>query len=246
MFPYHRVRRLCDSVVPCLIVTCIVTCSCSDAASSDPASIRDAQLRFVKIYVDGLRSRDAQKVVQTYHPAYRACISPANKSFIDQDIARQMGSVPSSDYKVTSIKPADPDHSLGATFLPAEAAAGFPYPAKPVSVIQVDFEPSNDGTSLYSIILEVAPDRGSWYWVGPCPNAKGLEFIQKQMQEGERQKAEARKRVAELKDPLLSELKQLLQAHDKIGAIKKYSKETGADMTTAVQVINELEPAVGH
>jgi hypothetical protein len=33
-----------------------------------------------------------------------------------------------------------------------------------------------------------------------------------------------------------------------MGAIKKYSKEAeaGADLTTAAQVINELEPAAGH
>jgi len=31
-----------------------------------------------------------------------------------------------------------------------------------------------------------------------------------------------------------------------MGAIKKYSKEAGADLTTAAQVINELESAAGH
>ena len=195
----------------------------------------------MKNYVTAIRSKDTQKVLQTFHPGYRACVSPENKWFFDQDIARISGGLPSADYKVANIKPADPKQPFGA-ILPAD---GFAYPVKPAYVIQVDFETGTEN-SFYSLLLEVAPDHGSWYWVGPCPNAKGLEFIQQQTREGERQKAEARKRVAELKDPLLSELKQLLQAHDKIGAIKKYRKETGADLTIAVQVINELEPAVGH
>jgi hypothetical protein len=242
MFSLQRFRRLCGSVVVLLIGTCLTSCSRSKAASSDPASIREAQLQFVKNYVTALRSKDAQKVFENFHPAYRACVSPENKSSFDW-VTRLMGDLPSTDYKVANIKPADPKQTFGATFLPAD---GFPYPVKPAYIIQVNFEPTNNGTSFYNLMLEVAPDHGSWYWVGPCPNAKGMEFIQQQIREGERQKAEARKRVAELKDPLLSELKQLLQAHDKIGAIKKYRKETGADMTTAVQVINELEPAPGH
>jgi hypothetical protein len=195
----------------------------------------------VKNYVTAIRSKDPQKVLQTFHPAYRACVSPENKWFFDRDVARMSGDLPSTDYKVANIKPADPKEAFGG-FLPAD---GFAYPVKPAYVIQVDFETKTEG-SFYSLVLEVAPDHGSWYWVGPCPNAKGLEFIQQRIREGDRQKAEARKRVAELKDPLLSELKQLLQGHDKIGAIKKYSKETGADLTTSVQVINELDPTHGQ
>jgi hypothetical protein len=68
-----------------------------------------------------------------------------------------------------------------------------------------------------------------------------MEFFRQQIEAGARQKAEARKLASELKDPLLSELKQLLQAHDRVTAIKKYSQETGSDMTTAVQVIDVLE-----
>jgi hypothetical protein len=56
-------------------------------------------------------------------------------------------------------------------------------------------------------------------------------------------KAEAAKLASELKEPLLSELKRLLQQGHRGEAIKKYSKEAGTDMTTAVQVINALESA---
>jgi hypothetical protein len=239
-------RRLCGSVVVLLIATSLGTwltsCSGSNAASFDPASIREAQLRFVKNYVTALRSKDAQKVFENFHPAYRACVSPESKSYFDW-VTKLMGDLPSTDYKVADIKPSDPKQTFGATFLPAD---GFPYPVKPAYVIQVNFEPTNNGTSFYNLMLEVAPDHGSWYWVGPCPNAKGMEFIQQQIREGDRLRADARKRVAELKDPLLSELKQLLHANDKIAAVARYRKETGADMTTAVQVINQLESPADH
>jgi hypothetical protein len=242
MSSYHRLVRLCAPAVVLLIGTCLTSCSGSNAASSDPASIREAQLRFVTKYVTAIRSKDARKVYETFHPVYRACVSPENKSFFDQEIAHLMSDLPSAGYKVTDIKPAESKTFVEAV-LPAD---GFRYPARPTHIIQVNFETPNSDTSIYDLILEVAPDHGSWYWVGPCPNAKGMEFVQQQIREGERQKAEARKRAAELKDPLLSELKQLLQAHDKIAAIEKYRKETGADMTIAVQVINELEPAPSH
>ena len=243
MLSRHRFARLRGPAVLLLTVVFATSWSYSDTASSDPPSIREAQLRFVKNYVTAIRSKDAQKVLQTFHPAYRACVIPASQSFVDFVISRRMHDLPSTDYKVTSIKPADPRQTFGAAFLPAE---GFAYPVKPTYVIQVDFESTKDGTSSYSLMLEVAPDHGSWYWIGACPNAKGLEFIQQRIQAGERQKAETRKRVSELKEPLLSELKQLLQAHDRVGAINKYSKETGTDLTTAVQVVDELEAADNH
>jgi hypothetical protein len=196
----------------------------------------------VKKYVTALRSKDAQKVFETFHPAYRACVSPENKSFFDQEIAHLMSDLPSAGYKVTDIKPAEAKTFVEAV-LPAD---GFRYPVRPTYTIQVNFETPNPETSVYDLMLEVTPDHGSWYWVGPCPNAKGMEYVQQQIREGDRQKAVARKRVAELKDPLLSELKQLLHANDKIAAVERYRKETGADMTTAVQVINQLESPADH
>jgi len=241
MFSLLRFRRLCGSVAVLLIGTWLTSCSGSNAASSDPASIREAQLRFVTNYVTAIRSKDARKVYETFHPVYRACVSPENKSFFDQEIAGLMHNLPSAGYKVTDIKPAE-SKTLVEALLPAD---GFRYPVRPTHIIQVNFETNSD-TSVYDLMLEVAPDHGSWYWVGPCPNAKGMEFVQQQIREGERQRAEARKRVAELKDPLLSELKQLLHANDKIGAVERYRKETGADMTTAVQVIDQLESPADH
>jgi hypothetical protein len=236
-------HRLGGPAVLFLIVTCATGRFYADSPSSAASSIRQAQLRFVKNYVTAVQSRDAQKVLQTFHPAYRACVNSENKEYFDQDISRRMRYVPGTGYKVASLQPADPKQTFGAAFLPAD---GFEYPAKPAYVVQVDFESTNGGTSSYSMLLEIAPDHGSWYWFGPCLNAKGLEFIRQRMQEGERQRAEARKRVSELKDPLLSDLKHLLKAHDRMGAIKTYRKETGAELTTAVQVIDELEEAEGR
>jgi ribosomal protein L7/L12 len=55
------------------------------------------------------------------------------------------------------------------------------------------------------------------------------------------QKEQAQVLVSQLKDPLKSQLLALLKQGQKIGAIKQYQSSTGADLTTAVQVIDALQ-----
>ena len=73
MFSLQRLRPLCGSVVVLLIGTWVASCSSSDAASSDPASIREAQLRFVKNYVTAIRTgadmTTAVQVIDELEPA---------------------------------------------------------------------------------------------------------------------------------------------------------------------------------
>jgi hypothetical protein len=134
----QRLAQLSYPFVFFLSLACATSCrSSSEAASSDPASIREAQLRFVKNYVEAVKSKDIMKVEQTLHPKYRACISPQNQPFLDFMFSKH--NQPNTNYKVTSIKPADPKQTFGGAFLPAD---GFPYPVKPTQVIQVDFDPT--------------------------------------------------------------------------------------------------------
>lgn len=203
-------------------------------AQQDP--VRQAQMKFVREYVEAIRSKDIHRFEQTFHPTFRECISPETQAFFDFLFSRQ--DPPNTGYRITSIKPEDPKQPTAAGFLPPE---GFTFPVRPTHTIQIDFDPTKDGTSLYSSILSVAPDHGGWYWVGPCPNAKGMELFRERMKAQEQQKAEAKKLASEIKDPLLGEIQDLLRKGQKVQAIKKYSAATGKDLTTSFQVVDLVE-----
>lgn len=225
------------------VVLCLAL-GASGQTSDDAAAVRPAQLQFVRDYVAAMRSKDVQRAVTVLHPKYRACINQETQAFFDFFLVHTMRDQPTTDFKVEKITPVDAKQAaMRAAFLPAD---GFAYPVNPRYTIQVDFEPTNNGTSLYSAVLDVAPEGDSWYLVGPCPNAKGMEFFRQRMEEGRRQRGEAKRLAAELKDPLLSQLQSLLKSGDRVGAIKEYSKQTGADLTTAVQVIEVLQGSDGN
>ena len=78
----------------------------------------------------------------------------------------------------------------------------------------------------------------------PCPNEKGMAFVHENIARGSAQKQRVSRLVTELKDPLLSELKDLLKQHRKLDAVKKYQQATGQDLPLAVMVMNAIDP--GH
>jgi hypothetical protein len=114
----------------------------------------------------------------------------------------------------------------------------FPYPVMPTYKVQLDY---TNSTGLFTDLLETAESNGSFYWVTACPTSAGLQFMRTAQEQGAQQQARAEKLAAAVHDPLLSKLKALLAAQDKIGAITAYRKATGVDLTTAVNVIDILE-----
>lgn len=196
-------------------------------AASDEAAI---QSTFVKPWIEAMRSNDKARVEQFYHPAVRACINPSTKDFFDYVLDREAHEAPAGSYHVSKLAPMQ---GPPPTFLPEDDVS---YPVRPIYELQVDFEQSN-----LSFIRFLAPANGSWYEVFPCPNEKGMAFLRTKRAEGAEQHKRTARLLAELKDPLRSELSDLLRQQRKIDAIKKYREATSVDLTTAVLVINALQ-----
>jgi hypothetical protein len=73
------------------------------------------------------------------------------------------------------------------------------------------------------------------------PQRKGLAFFHESLAKGAEQKRQVALLLAQLKDPPLGELKDLLKQHRKIDAVKKYQQATGQDLTLSVMVMNAIE-----
>jgi hypothetical protein len=131
-------------------------------------------------------------------------------------------------YKITKLEPLK--GPLPA-FLPADS---FALPVQPTYEVQVQ-----SGDLVW--VLFLAESNGNWYDVGYCPNEKGMAFFHAQIVEGAAQRKRAEQLAAEMKDPLLGEIRGLLAQQRLIDAIHKYQQAAGVDLTTAKMVIDVLQ-----
>lgn len=219
-----------------LTACCAALGICVTAAFADSASVREQQIKMVRGYVAALQSKDKAKIMSFFHPAVRACITAKNRAFFDYLVAQQLDGMPTGKYSRLTITPVLPKSSPSVwAFVPAK---GFPYPVLPTYDIQVDFDtPGN----LYSDMLEAAPSGDAWYLVTACPNADGMRVMREMQARGAQQKTKGRKLAAAVHGTLLAKIKLLLANHDRIGAAQAYQKATGADMTTAISVIDAIQ-----
>jgi len=214
-----------------LAVSLLLLAGSAFAATPDEAAIQNT---FVKPWIEALRSRDKARMVSFLHPAVRTCMEdPSTKDYWDYALDFQLRSAaPAGEYHITRLRPMQ---GPVPTFLPEEDAA---YPVRPTYELQIDFEQSN-----LLLVQFLAPVNGTWYDLVPCPNEKGMAYFREQVVKGAEQKKRAAQLLADLKDPLRSELNDLLRRQQKIDAIHKYQAAAGVDLTTAVGVIEALQEA---
>jgi hypothetical protein len=167
------------------------------------------------------------------HPEVQACWNDRTRPYFDSVLSNRTAKGTTAPYRITKLAPwQGPGPLLG---LPAD---GFSYPVQPTYELHLRFENSNAEFVRY-----LAPEGGKWYMVLPCPNEKGIAYVRDNIAKANAQKERAAQLVAELKDPLRSELLALLRQHQMLNAVKRYQQATGLqDFTLAVMVMNAIDP----
>jgi hypothetical protein len=196
-------------------------------AADAEAAIRTT---LVEPWLKAVRANDKAALTRFLHPQVRACINDRTREFFEYgDLLKPEGLTPK--HRITKLTPlSGPGNLFG---LPEDA---FSYPVQPAYELTLEA-----GQEDPHIIRYLAPSGGSWYFVEPCPNEKGLAFFHESLAKGAEQKQRVAVLVSELKDPLLGELRDLLKQHRKIDAVKKYQQATGQDLTLSVMVMNAIE-----
>jgi hypothetical protein len=192
-----------------------------------------AQRKLVERWVAAVNSHDEARVKLFIHPKVLACINSSNKEYFDFLVTQSFALTPPANYQLTL----GPVTNGGA--VPGIPPEMFTYPVTPTHQFQIDWTGSDNQAN--GVIRAIAPFGNQWFVVYPCPNAEGVKFFRERIAEGRMQNEKTQKLVAELKDPLRSQMKDLLKRGQKIEAVKKYRAATGSDMTTAVLVANSLE-----
>jgi hypothetical protein len=215
-----------------LSVTFLLT-SCGKFVARQNISPEAARQQFAQNYIAAIQSRDPNRLKVLLHPQVLACKNFAE--FFEATKETAMEEQPAPGYRVT-FSPLTGDSKV--PLLPPDK---FTYPVQPGYQLRIDWNRSADGSSIASIIQPLAEKDGTWFLVYPCPNDEGMKFTHERFIEGQEQMERARTLVSQLQDPLKTELLVLLKQGQKIEAVKKYQSATGADLSTAVQVINALE-----
>ena len=216
-------RRLSLLIVACLLY------GIGEAFAQNPA-LTPEQQAFVERYVDAVRAKDVGRLRALVHPRSLACIQPDTAAFFD-DVFASRTRHPTAVQYAASVQPIAPGQAL-------MMEGDVTYPVRPTHWIQIDLAPG--ATSGAILMVQVVLERGAWLEVLPCPTPATLAKYRAAKATASTQEQRARELLANLKDPLRAELRQLLRDGRKVSAIMRYNQEAGEDLTVARRVIELL------
>ena len=197
------------------------------SAADNDAAIRTT---FVKPWMEAVQAKDPDRVKRLFHPKVLACLNEQTRDYFDNILANETrfeGRRPYRVIQIVALLGPPPD------WLPADS---FSYPIQPTYQVEVELGET-------TLVRYLAPANGSWYEVYPCPNEKGIALMHERMAKAKEQRARAEQLASELKDPLLAELKDLINQNRTIDAVKRYREATGTDLTTARMVVDVVRIA---
>lgn len=198
------------------------------------APIQDGHRRFAADYVAAVNSKDAARLRRLVHPASLACITDLNRDFFDEMFARDTRRSLAGPYRVVEVTALTSD---AAPLLPPDLGA---YPVAPTHRIQIDVQTGR--TSSVTVIRELRVQDAAWLMVVPCPTAKGLEAFRATKRTTAERQDRAAVLVADLREPLRSELMGLIAEGRRVEAMKRYSSASGEDLAMARRVVDLLAP----
>lgn len=192
-----------------------------------------SQQQLASNYMAAVRAKDRAGLQALLHPKVAACQSASTREYFDYLANQSLGNVPQGNYKVTvrPLAPGGPPAMLPATM--------FKYSVQPTQQLQIDGDVT--AANSVSVIRFIAEQGGRWYIVYPCPNTEGMKYFDENLAKQHQQQQRAQALAAKVKGPLRAQLKSLLKQERKIDAVHKYQAATGANLTTALQVVDILD-----
>jgi hypothetical protein len=191
------------------------------------ASVPSDVKAFAAQYVAAFNSGDKARLESLHLPESRACITPANREVYDELLTMQMRDSVPPGYLLSLVPMSEGDRWAVAS----EAT----FPVKPERELHIDYQypNTNDGGQL--VVWLVRRD-GRWMADFPCMTAQGIQHYRDNAAAREHYRTMA----AAIQEPLRSELLAMLRVHKMGEAETRYHEATGADMRTAMLVINAL------
>lgn len=216
-------RHLSWVVLACLL-------SAGGEAAAQAVALTPEQQVFVERYVDALRAKDVGGLKALVHPKSLACIRPETAAFYDDVFAGRIGHPADAQYRA-SAQPIAPGQPL---FMEEDVT----YPVRPTHWIQIDL--ILGATSEMTLMVHTVAEHDQWLEVLPCPTPATLQKYRAAKANASREEGRAQELLRNLKDPLRSELLDLLRDGRKVSAIMRYNQEAGEDLSLSRRVIELL------
>lgn len=202
--------------------------SCSHAPRK---GVQGDVAHFVTTYVAAFNAKDIPKLNSLLHPKSLACVTPANKNYYDQALALHIRDPIPSKYSFKTMPVEDKELQS------MESYARFP--VRPALRLQLEYDEGEDSGTL---LLWLVQEKDRWYQDDPCATEQMLKQFRDDEPARKARIAKTLALVADIKEPLRSELKAMLRDHKTVTATKRYENASGQDYENSMMVIYELTP----
>ncbi|MGO9453779.1 MAG: hypothetical protein ACLQDV_22410 [Candidatus Binataceae bacterium] len=212
----------------------------ASAAATPAASEEDepqmaptvAQFHFADLYIKAVNSKDLNALRRLIPPRTLACYSDRTQPYLSTWLERQFRDPIAKPYSITIEKQGT---------LPRSAL--FTLPVPPTHQINIKTTLNGDEVVLGR---PIAYEDGRWYETAPCPTDIGIEQFQQRQELAKQETAALDKLYAQLKDPLLADLKNLIAQGKTLEACRKYAAATRIDYQRGCQVVRKLAATMGE
>ena len=144
-----------------------------------------------------------------------------NQDFLQDRIKRQFALPISRNFHLTITKL--PPNVINATKYAT-------YPMPPTHLMGMEFT-TPDGSNA-TVNLTIGQEDGKWYEAQPCPTELGMQRFARLQKMRTQQRERAKAAMAQIKDPVKSQLLALIGKHDSVGAWKLCMSSLKMDFPT--------------
>ncbi len=202
---------------------------CSAGAQSGqgvPGDVRN----FVTQFVAATNARDVARQWSLLYPKSLACITAENKDYYDAMASHIEEPIPQN-YKFSVM-------AVNEGNLKALESMGQNWLVKPTQELHIDYQQGDD---VVGYVVYLIHENGRWFYDYPCATDAAISDYRANAAANEASLAHYRALASEIKEPLRSELLDLLRTHKTGTATERYHQATGQDYKTSMYVMNALK-----
>ncbi len=204
----------------------LATAACRTGAPADQGTPEQQEL--ARKVVDAMSNKNFDAMKQLIAPSTLKCIGE-HEDFLHYRIKKQFELPISKDYHLTITK-------MTPDALNPSKLVTYPMPA--THLMGMEFATPDGGTA--TVTETIGQEDGKWYEAQPCPTELGLKRFAAQQNEKGQGRARIQAALAEVPDPLKSQLNELIAKHDNVSAWKLCVSSTKKDFPTCQGIVAML------
>jgi len=185
---------------------------------------------FVTQYVAATNASDIVRLRLFLYPKSLACITPENKDYYDAMASQVAEPIPPN--YTFSLLPVNEGN------LKALESMGQRWTVKPSQELHIDYQQGDD---VGGYVVYLIHENGRWFYDYPCATDAAIKEYRDNAAANEASLAQYKALASEIKEPLRSELLDLIRAHKTGIATDRYHEATGQDYKTSMYVMNALK-----